>query len=159
MITPWRPLTNEYGVYLPAYDSVLCPFAFGNASGFLSGTSIRFKIDQSDTILCQWKSTVPVTPENVYDYSFICIFLFTLTYHNHDKNISLLRDIKFVFFIHLTTRIVGHYINLLCSSFAISSRDGYTGNLRKIKYCCGIPCNSHEVNQYLWLHEFWKLDK
>lgn len=30
--TPWRPLTNEHGVSPAAYQSVLCPAAFANAS-------------------------------------------------------------------------------------------------------------------------------
>jgi len=30
--TPWRPLTSEHGVLLLAYESVLCPVAFANAS-------------------------------------------------------------------------------------------------------------------------------
>lgn len=38
--TPWRPLTNEHGVLLLAYESVLCPVvAFADASQYEIGQS------------------------------------------------------------------------------------------------------------------------
>lgn len=78
-ITPWRPLTNEHGVYLLAYNSVLCPFAFVKTSGFFSGNRGRLQTNQSNVVPSNYNSFLKLH-RKILSTLFICIILFLLTY-------------------------------------------------------------------------------